>query len=249
MSLQGDENSYNLASFSGTNRFVNTESWWVASELARRHPELIIYEMHPGGGQYDVLCVTTPDQLSMSAPHAKPRVMLNRAGTVQIHIGPKSDIVATWEEALAAPHPHSLVKEIESRTGWGSPSQSPSSTPRSLTYRLMASALQVLVNDRHPWDIRCDSIDSSDSLATDNGFIDTFPGAESLARDVESLGIYGEPHSLFWALVRGKEPVALFSLKGDVLTRSGAQMDVQQQYRDRGRSIRKVTADLLDICE
>ncbi|MGD4206363.1 hypothetical protein QT666_22610, partial [Xanthomonas citri pv. citri] len=45
----------------GANRFAIAQSWWLASELVRRHPELMIYEMHPGGGQYDVLCVATPD--------------------------------------------------------------------------------------------------------------------------------------------------------------------------------------------
>ena len=30
-------------------RFVNAQSWWIAAELVRRHPELVVYEMHPGG--------------------------------------------------------------------------------------------------------------------------------------------------------------------------------------------------------
>ena len=58
-------------------RFVIAQSWWIASELVRRHPQLVVHEMHPGGGQYDVLAVFAP-------PHDKARtiVMLNRAGTV-----------------------------------------------------------------------------------------------------------------------------------------------------------------------
>lgn len=249
MSLQDDDNSYSFASFFSTNRFINAESWWVASELTRRHPELIIYEMHPGGGQYDVLCVTTPDQLRQDVERAQPRVMLNRSGTVQIHEGPQTEVVATWTEVLNSAHPHSLVKELEARTGWGSPNKAPSSTSRVLTYRLMASSLQALVNDRVPWDIRCDAIDSSGGDSTENGFINQFPGASALARQITSLGIYGEPQSFFWALLRGKEPVALFSIGGDVLTKAGISLSIKKKYLDQDRSMRKVTAALLELCE
>ncbi len=249
MNLQDDDTPYNFASFFSVNRFVNAESWWVASELVRRHPELIVYEMHPGGGQSDVLCVTTPDQLREQVERELPRVWLNREGSIHILRGADRETVATWPEVLFSPHPHSLVRVLEDETGWGSPQTTPAATPRTLVYRLIAASLQAMVNDRHPWDVRCDSIDSPGSFSSDNGFIARFPGADGLARESESLGIYGEPQSLFWALLRGKEPVALFSLGGDVLTASGVRMDVMQTYRERDRSIRKVTAELLDMCE
>lgn len=249
MNLQDDNTSYNFASFFGVNRFVNAESWWVASELVRRHPELIIYEMHPGGGQSDVLCVTTPDQLTAAVQRQLPQVWLNREGSIQLHKGTESELVATWPDVLSSAHPHSLVKSIEVRAGWGIPHITPAATPRTLIYRLMASTLQVLVNDSHPWDIRCESIDSAGSFSTTNGFFEAFPGAAALARKVERLGVYGEPESLFWALMRGKEPVALFSLDGDILTLDGTHLKAMDRYRDRDRNVRKVVAELLDVCE
>lgn len=30
----------------GAHRFAIAQSWWIASELVRRHPELVVYEMH-----------------------------------------------------------------------------------------------------------------------------------------------------------------------------------------------------------
>lgn len=72
------------ASLVGT-RAAYAQSWWIASELVRRHPRLMAYEMYPGGGQYDVLCVTEPASLS-GQPGSRhvPRVMLNRSGRIQI---------------------------------------------------------------------------------------------------------------------------------------------------------------------
>ncbi|WP_454116041.1 TY-Chap2 family putative peptide chaperone [Microbacterium aurum] len=41
-------------------RFVIAQSWWIASELVRRHPDLVIHESHPGGGMYDCLTGLDP---------------------------------------------------------------------------------------------------------------------------------------------------------------------------------------------
>lgn len=156
----------------------------MASELTRRHPELIVYEMHPGGGQSDVLCVTTPDQMREQVERELPRVLLNREGAIHIQRGTDRETVATWPEVLFSAHPHSLVKALEKETGWGSPLATPAATSRTLVYRLVASSLQATVNHRHPWDVRCDSIDSAGRFATDYGFIQEFRGAEALARAI-----------------------------------------------------------------
>ena len=137
----------------GANRFAVAQSWWLASELVRRHPELMIYEMHPGGGQYDVLCVATPDQFSSNPPHASPRVMLNRVGTIQIHRGGHSESAGGWREVLDAGTPHEVVKAIELRTEWVTPNPTPKTNDRSISYRFFAAALAMLVNDRFEWDV------------------------------------------------------------------------------------------------
>lgn len=38
-------------------RMINVQSWWVASKLVRRHPQLGLIETHPGDGMYDCLSV------------------------------------------------------------------------------------------------------------------------------------------------------------------------------------------------
>src|SRR4051794_35374654 len=61
-------------------RFILMQSWWLASRLVRRHPELKLIETHPGGGQYDCLTLRK-DQGT--------RVDINRVGS--IHVFSESD--------------------------------------------------------------------------------------------------------------------------------------------------------------
>jgi hypothetical protein len=95
-------------------RFVLAQSWWVGAELVRRHPELILHESHPGGGQYDVLgAFTLPYEESVA------RMMLNRVGTLQVQlVGGAQPVhdglpIGTWAEALGTSSPHEMVKRIE----------------------------------------------------------------------------------------------------------------------------------------
>lgn len=45
-------------------RFRIAQSWWIASELARRNPHLFIHEWHPGAGGYDCLGLVDDRALS-----------------------------------------------------------------------------------------------------------------------------------------------------------------------------------------
>ncbi len=245
--LHDDDNEYNFSSAFGMNRFVNAESWWIASQLARRHPELLVYEMHPGGGQYDVLCIAQAEELSLGAPGLSPKVMINRAGSIQVHDADQMDVVATWDEVLRSAHPHSALLEIENRARLASPRSTPKAEPRTLTYRVIAGILQVLVNDKDPWDVRCESLDSSGMSSGNHGFIAGFPAAIESSREAPRLGIYGEPESHFWALLRGKSPVAMLSIDGQMFLTSGETVSLMSVYGSEGRNLRKTVARALDL--
>ncbi|WP_442574867.1 TY-Chap2 family putative peptide chaperone [Microbacterium sp. F51-2R] len=229
----------------GSNRFAVAQSWWIASELVRRHPELMIYEMHPGGGQYDVLCVAAPDQFTPNPSNLTHRVMLNRAGTIQIHRGGHSEVVANWISVLEAAGPHEIVKDIEARTGWGSPSSSPATTERAIGYRFFAAALAMLINDRHPWDVRSESLDSSAWGLSRAGLISEFADVAAEVAVTPRLGIHGEPHSHYWALRRGAETVAVVSMEGHIYRRGVPRRALMDAYaKSDGRLVAMVT-DLL----
>jgi hypothetical protein len=231
-------------------RFVLAQSWWVGAELVRRHPELILHEMHPGGGQYDVLAAFT-------LPHdgALVHIMLNRAGTIQVHISetpnsePAITVIGTWGVALCAVNPHEIVKRIEDVAQLARPRKAPKSTPRALAYRFIAALLNSTVNDRHVWDARNDFIDSSgDDWGPGDtevhGFTDGFLEVREDFPTTPKIGLWQEPNSHFWAILRDQIPVAIVSIEGRVYS-NGGRHDLAEAYAANGRRMLPLVANIL----
>lgn len=229
----------------GSTRFAISQSWWLASELVRRHPELIVYEMHPGDGMYDVLYVTTAEQLSPRkvAEWVSPEVRLNRVGTVQVHHGGHSHVVGDWSDVMTAPTPHTILKELEGITGWGSPEMAPPTTSRSVAYRFLATALTLTMNDRRVWDARHQTNDGVSERYAESMM--TVPTIVDDLRVTPRLGIWGEPDSHFWALLRGKEPIVTVSMEGKLYYASGKTVDLMTAYDQHDRKMIPMTTALL----
>lgn len=230
----------------GSGRFPIAQSWWIASELVRRHPELIVSEEHPGG-IYDLLSVTSPEQSSRGSgpPPMEYRVMLNRPGTVQVHYGDNAHVVGDWAYVMATPTPHTIVKDLEGLTGWGTPETAPPTTSRSLAYRFLATALTMVVNDRHVWDARSEVDDSIYFGEPHVGHIDRFPAVIEDLRATPNLGIACEPHSHYWALLRNHEPVVIVSIEGKLYYPSGKTVELMSAYDQHNRRIIPMTTTLL----
>ena len=231
-------------------RFVLAQSWWVGAELVRRHPELILHEMHPGGGQYDVLAAFT-------LPHDEGlmRVMLNRVGTMQVHISdtphgePATTVIGTWAAALSVQNPHEIVKRIEHAAKLAVSAKAPKSTSRALAYRFIATLLASTVNDRHLWDARNDFIDLSggDWWPGDpevHGFTDGFLGVREDFPSTPKIGLWKEPNSHFWAILRDEIPVAIVSVEGRVY-RQASRHDLAELYAANGRHMLPLVASIL----
>ena len=202
--------------------------------------------MHPGGGQYDVLCIAEPDALSAEQPDISlPRVMLNRVGTLQIHSGTRIEVVSSWTDALEAPTPHSIVHDLEQRAGWQPPSPTPATTDKALVYRFLAAALSMTLHSRHRWDVRNEYVDSSEHEPTRAGWLSAFPAAQHAVRTTPSLGIHGEPASHFWALLRGEEAIAIVSIEGRAYFPDGRVNALMPAYVKHDRRIIPMTAHLL----
>lgn len=223
---------------------VIAQSWWIAAELVRRHPESLVYEAHPGGGMYDVLAVAPSRHFSPDTSTGATVVMLNRVGTLQVHAGATMTDIAEWAPVLMAAEPFDIVRELESVAGWQPPPTTPSATRRTLTYRFIASALGMFVNDRHKWDARCELFDTVDGLEP-RGFVDSFPQAQADLASVPRLGIYGEPLSHYWGLLRNGEAIALVSIDGRLYRRAGATLDLRVEYQKHHRRLRRMTAAVL----
>lgn len=115
---------------------TEAESWWLATELIRRHPASRVVESHAGpwGGSYNVLAV---DVCERPADASNGNLNLNRTGTIQL---PNSEPI-TWWQHLEADDPFETVAYIERCFGLMPPHETPVTTPRTLAYRVISAII------------------------------------------------------------------------------------------------------------
>lgn len=115
---------------------TEAESWWLATELIRRHPASRVVESHagPAGGAYNVLAVDLCDR---PAEASDGNLSLNRTG--RIHL-PNSEPVSWWQH-LEAKDPFETVAYIERCFGLRPPTETPVTTPRTLAYRVISAVI------------------------------------------------------------------------------------------------------------
>ena len=108
-----------------------------------------------------------------------------------------------------------LLKAIEQAAGLSSAAGRLPTTVRSVAYRFISTLLRLQLNDRHTWDVRNESPDSSDWDAQElRGFLPLFSRAVEAARSAPSNGLHHEPESHFWAVLRDGIPVGIVSIEG-----------------------------------
>lgn len=183
---------------------VEAASWRLASELARRHPTVVrLIRGHPGGGQSDCLWL-------LPLVGEQGDVRLNRVGTIQVlerFDGRPADEwrPTEWTEYLFA-EPRAFLNRLERSAGLPSPSQVPSATPKTLTYRVLAAIVATAFKSVHPIEIQQGFIDSSGYDAGANRNLDGFPVAPEHLRG-QPDDLFGEARYRFWIVVRDEVPV------------------------------------------
>lgn len=211
-------------------RFVIAQSWWVATELVRRHSQLRILELHPGGGQYDTLGIF---DLSLG----KMTTHLNRKGG-RIHLveSPNFEPIE-WAEVFSS-SPHAIVERIEKGTGLMSPAQTPPSARHTLTYRIIAVILAQMVNSKSTWDARSAFVDSSGyGGGPTESLFDRFPSAGIQREAVGSVAVLGDASYGFWSLSRNHEVVAVLDQWGLLHLQKGQPVDLMKIFIANGRSL------------
>lgn len=235
--------------FEPAKRFVLAQSWWIAAEFVRRHPDFVIHETHHDGGfMYDVLEVSAPPN-----DRGNSRLMLNRNGTLQVHSDGRdgefeATVLGTWADVLAAEGAHSVLKTAESLVGAVMSAKAPASSPRALAYRFIATALNLTVNDRHKWDARNNQHYLPYSMFSDSdeaeGYLAAFAAARLDAQTSPQIGLMHEPESHFWAILRDKEPVAIVSIEGRAY-RADRAYDLSDEYEIHGRRMTPLVVSIL----
>jgi hypothetical protein len=212
-------------------RYVIEQSWWLASELCRRHPHLRIYEMHPADGMYDVLRVFVP----LTDPVGMGEVIdMNREGRIHLH-DVETFKPVSWSAALAAQDPHDIVKQIESWRGWELTRKGPATTPTTLVYRLISRVLTKNLNGRNRWDARSIYLDHAIQSSRRIEFIDAFPAAEGILTELrESTPEEQDCASRMWVILRDETPMMLLDDRGFAHSKDGTRTELLPLYKTSG---------------
>lgn len=217
-------------------RLIEAASWYVATALVRRHPELRIIQTHPGGGQYDCLAIYRRGTDPFEGPHLD----LNRLGSAHIWISGQAD-PRTWDnfwvEYLAAPDPDPLICDLETQFDLTAPEHTPPTTPEVLVYRIIAEALGAQCWGRRPYSFQNAYLDTSGyGAGPDEAVFGAFPTASERRRVVETDDLYEVSEYRFWQLSRAGQPVALLEVSGHAFRADGT-LKLMELYQSVGRRL------------
>jgi hypothetical protein len=203
-------------------RRIYEQSWWIASELARRQSRLRIVETHPGDGMYD--CLHLGDDGAGFGTVGT--VALNRHGT--LHAEGSNTENLTWADALAAGGPHDIVHELERRMRWKVTSADPT-TARSLAYRGISRLLTRVINERDHWTVRQVSPGNSWLDFSEDDLVHEFPQASGIRGElaVDRPGL--------WAVLKDDKVVELVGENGLLFRRGQDPLDLMTVYRTHKR--------------
>ncbi|GAA1614325.1 hypothetical protein [Actinoplanes couchii] len=187
-------------------RFILAQSWWLASQLFRRHPKLTLIETHPGGGLYDCLTLVS-GQSSL--------IHINRVGGIDVSVASDEPFKMAIEELFDLPDPVEIIPRIETAARIDSPAQAPPSTPAALTYRAIAHLMAITVNDKRRWDVRNERIDSSGMGGGGTlGSLAKFPVAAARAKEKRPGDLLGDPLYRYWGVLRDGKAIAVLDTDG-----------------------------------
>jgi len=212
-------------------RFLLAQAWWVTSEFARRHPSWAIRF----GDQGSYLTLVNPES-------EMPRIVVNPSA---IHLFGQDSTHTTITHPLSTAHPYEAVKAIERSIGDPPHLKTPPSTPRTIAYRLLATVLNVTVNEKARWEVRNEIIGDDGDGPIRAGVVSQFPAAlrdaSALRSEVWDLA---EPLRHYWAILRDERPVAIVSIEGRAYLPDRA-IDLQPAYETNGRSMLRLVTDLI----
>lgn len=219
-------------------------SWQLLAELARRHPNGVI--KHDWHHISDALICSFRDE-----GNGGEVVCARNLGSIHVDLG---DDAGGGYRRLAIQGPRKVARAIETVTGRHATSTTPPSTPRSLTYRVLAGICRISQLDGfllNPlWGINYDSNDVGEEPHPHFG---CFPDTESRRRFIDDDDGGLAPEHRFWFLqptappfrsVDRNQPAAVVETTGMMWDKAGAQIDLVAAYQTHDRDITRLVSFL-----
>lgn len=219
-------------------RMVYLQSWWVASEFLRRHPDFRLFETFPGGGQYDCLAIVGPDSSD------NRYIELNRSGRIHIHpeASPRFDRGAwninfpiEWQLEQEQTDRRAVPRFLEAAMGGPVPSRTPTTTRKTLTYRMIYHLLLLAINEPNDWEVRNSAPGSSPSFSVK--VPDYFADIASAGTSLVHYAKEAKQKRAFWAVLRDGLCVGLLQENATLHRPNAGPIDVMDTYNAHRRDI------------
>ena len=223
-----DEEEYRFA-----DRFALQQSWRIASDLVRRHPEMTVSRLE------------NPEQIPIIIVHAGPvgvRVQFDLTGGIKFLEDQQVQRI-DWLDVFAASDATTTLETIERRVGLGVPTSAVTMTKRSLVYDVIATILALKLDDQRAWQVLPLTLLTSDSATLEATFdsMADFSTAGAAADDyldeIHKLVEYSADstsmfrwHEPLWLLLRDLEPVAVLDEAGFAHLVDGTRIDLMRMY-------------------
>lgn len=230
-------------------RLIYLQSWWVASEFLRRHPEFDLFETHPGGGQYDCLTILGPRGAT-----GPVHIDLNRKGRIHIHSGiaPSFDadlwglrLPVEWSSETEQRNRRKLPLFLEAAVGLSVPQQTPVTTPKTLIFRVIYQLLLFALNEPENWEAHNAQFDSSGmDWDWDPNYFAQIPSARSAVNDDANPD---NRQACFWGVLRNGHCLALLQENGMLHRTDARPMSVMTIYDAEHRDILKASLEVRQL--
>lgn len=227
-------------------RFLLQQSWWLASELVRRHPSMWVDRFdHPGSGP--VLVAFEPDSAARVFFDLRHGVRAMR-GDTEAHW--------SWEHVFSSPGAHDMVKRIEAAIDRPLRGRAPATTGRSIVYRLIARLSAAHVDAARPWlpvPIAVEPMVQGRAESTDEPLI---AGFDTVHDDIlryrkKALADFDDPSAIgmrpyLWAMTRDLETAFVLDADGYVHDRGRGAAALLPLYAQHGRDLDRLLVKVLE---
>jgi|GEM_PF-950213 len=221
---------------------IENASWEAAARLTRRHPQLLLFESHQGGGTADALTFVDRDR-----PDWSRCISLNREGSA--HISPFTTTGSNtkrWPTLWAAwiADPDRALLELESRAVLRTPT-SPAPTIAAACYRLMANTITA-AGEQSRWEWRNGMEDTSGyGGGVREHHFRSFEDAKARLGEREPDDLYDNPAYRFWFLLKDGDPLACIETVGTLWTSSDETHHISAPVADDSAAIAALVQEIL----
>ncbi len=229
-------------------RFALQQSWWIASEIARRHGTLLVSRVEDAEG-YGLLIVhrgPVGERVQFDLPQG---ALWESAGGVIERL--------SWREIVSYDNPHRAVRRIEAACGFGEVKQAALTYPRTVVYRVAAAILAAKIDDRHSWQVTpaplvTNEVERNETIA----LLATFPStADSLQYaffDIAEMAEHAAAtqttpywHEPFWVVSKDLQPAFILDEAGYAHLPDGLMLNLLSLYKLLDRDVASVAGVVL----